>query len=454
MKPVLTLVACLAIGACTTSETSRRASPDIALPPMKTFSSVAVRAPAKSNARIARDFLDLAFTLENGAKMPRFTRFEGPITVRVTGPAPASLSPDLDRLLARLRREASIPISRVAADRDASITIAPVPRSQIQSAAPSAACFVRPNVSSWDEYRARRNDPGTYWNRLTDRSRMTVFLPRDVSPQEVRDCLHEEIAQALGPVNDIYRLSDSIFNDDNFHTVLTGFDMLILRAYYDPALQNGMSEAQVTALLPGILNRLNPRGRSGHVSAGERGTGAWETQITTATTPRTSRTRRLAAAERAVQLAQRFGPNDPRLAFSYYILGRLALTSSPETALVSFLQAGKIYQGRPDTRIQEAHVAMQVAAFQLSAGRADVAINLVDQNLRTVTDAEHAALLSLLLMVKAEALELMNRPGEARRIQNEALAWARYGYGSDAEVRDRVSEILAISPRTRQRGPA
>ncbi|MBT8423755.1 MAG: DUF2927 domain-containing protein, partial [Silicimonas sp.] len=113
---VLTLVACLAIGACTTSETSRRAGPDIALPPMKTFSSVAVRAPAKSNARIARDFLDLAFTLENGAKMPRFTRFEGPITVRVTGPAPASLSPDLDRLLARrdVSEVVQAPIARQA----------------------------------------------------------------------------------------------------------------------------------------------------------------------------------------------------------------------------------------------------------------------------------------------------------------------------------------------------
>ena len=50
---------------------------------------------------------------------------------------------------------------------------------------------------------------------------MAVFLPGDVSPQEIRDCLHEELAQALGPVNDLYRLTDSVFNDDNFNTVLT-----------------------------------------------------------------------------------------------------------------------------------------------------------------------------------------------------------------------------------------
>ncbi len=70
---------------------------------------------------------------------------------------------------------------------------------------------------------------------------MAIFLPGDVSPQETRDCLHEEMAQALGPLNDLYRLGDSVFNDDNFHTVLTGFDMLVLRTYYAPDLRSGMT---------------------------------------------------------------------------------------------------------------------------------------------------------------------------------------------------------------------
>ena len=450
MRPFATLLTCLALMACGTTETSRRAGPEIALPPMKTFSGYAVRAPSKPNSEIARDFMDLTFTLENGERMPRFTRFEGPISVRVTGNPPPSLGPDLDRLLVRLRREADIPVMRVGPDREASITITPVSRAQIQGVAPSAACFVRPNVSSWDEYRARRNDAATYWTTLTERRRMAVFLPTDVSPQEIRDCLHEEISQALGPVNDLYRLTESIFNDDNFHTVLTGFDMLILKAYYDPALRNGMRPPEVAARLPAILNRLNPRGAGGSGMGPAPDLAAWQAEIGIATTPRTSKARRQAAAERAVDLARRFGSTDSRLAFSYYILGRLALSTDPETALASFLQAGRIYQSRSDTRIQEAHVAMQVAAFQLSAGRAEVAINLVDQSLPAVNQAEHAALLSLLLMVKAEALELLDRSGEANRVQKEALAWARYGFGDDAEVRDRAGEILAISPRFRR----
>ena len=78
----------------------------------------------------------------------------------------------------------------------------------------------------------------------------------------MRDCLHEELAQALGPLNDLYRLSDSVFNDDNMHTVLTGFDMLILRVFYSPALRSGMTRAEVAARLPAILAQLNPAGQS------------------------------------------------------------------------------------------------------------------------------------------------------------------------------------------------
>ena len=311
------LILCLALTACGTAETTRLATPDISLPPMKTFSTAAPAAPVGSNAQIARDFLDLTFTLENGAKMHSFSRFEGPITVSVAGNAPPSLGRDLDHLLSRLRREANIPIRRIDPDKPASITIEPLLQAQIQSVAPRAACFVRSNVSSWDEYRARRNDRSTYWTRLTKRTRMAIFLPSDGSPQMIRDCLHEEISQALGPVNDLYRLTESVFNDDNFHTVLTGYDMLILRTFYDPALQTGMSEPAVAARLPAILNRLNPRGRSGGIAPPTPNLRNWKNEITKARALRSTNTRRLVAARRAVAHAQNFGPSDARRAFSY-----------------------------------------------------------------------------------------------------------------------------------------
>lgn len=446
----LVCAALLFLAACSTEETTRLETPQLVLPPMKTFARPAPIRPATSNAQLARDFLELTFTLENGDSVPVFTRFEGPITVRVLGDAPPTLEADLDRLLVRLRREAGLDISKVAADEVATITVEPMPQRQIQRIAPSAACFVRPNVSSWSEYRQRRNDPTTFWNRLSERKSMAIFLPNDVSPQEIRDCLHEEIAQGLGPVNDIFRLSTSIFNDDNFHAVLTGYDMLILRVTYDRALKAGMSRQQVAQRLPGILPRVNRRGGRGDIAPPSIQLGAWNRAITQAISPRGSEARKLAAARRAVGLAARAGPEDPRLAFSYYVLGRQSLSTDPASAMRAFLTAGSIYQNRPDSALQEAHVALQVAAFQLSAGRGALAEQLIDVHLRTVQRAEHASLLSLMLFVKAEALELQGKSNEAARAQKDALAWGRYGFGRGSVVRERAAEIMAISPRNRQ----
>ena len=173
--------------------------------------------------------MDLSFRMESGRPVTRLTRFEAPVTVRVTGDVPPSLTPDLRILLGRLRTEANIDISMTGAQ-TASITIEAIPRAVLNAAVPRAACFVVPRVSSWEEFKSVRRTPTVDWTTLERRDRAAVFVPSDVAPQEIRDCLHEELAQALGPLNDLYRLSDSVFNDDNIHAVLTGFDMLILRA--------------------------------------------------------------------------------------------------------------------------------------------------------------------------------------------------------------------------------
>ncbi len=89
--------------------------------------------------------------------------------------------------------------------------------------------------------------------RVTEREKAAIFVPADTSPQEVRDCLHEELAQAMGPLNDLYQLPNSVFNDDNFNTVLTSFDMMMLRMHYAPELHSGMTQAEVAGRLPGML---------------------------------------------------------------------------------------------------------------------------------------------------------------------------------------------------------
>jgi len=449
VRRILLLLGMMILAGCAgvaTDMPQRRAAPESTLPPMKAFGTTRVTPPARSNQSIAADFLDLSFRLESGRELPVFTRFEGPVTVRVVGSAPPTLSGDLDRLLARLRAEADIPIRRVPAATEASITIEVITRAELQRAVPQAACFVVPRVSSWADYRRNRRSPQLDWTTLRVRERMAVFIPADVAPQEVRDCLHEEVAQALGPLNDLYELPDSVFNDDNFHTVLTGFDMLILRASYAPELRSGMTRAEVAAALPAILSRLNPAG-DGLGTAPRRPTSReWIDAIETALGPRTAPPRRRAAAAEAVEIARSQGWNDNRLGFSLYAFGRLSLGSDPDLALASFLQARQIFARSRDTAIHEAHVNMQLAAFALSAGQADFALELVDASIPVVERAQNAALLSSLLFVRTEALAALGRPAEAQAARVDSLGWARYGFGSDQEVLLRAAEIASLRP--------
>ncbi len=185
-RRILSVTALLAaLAACTptpptsTAVAERRVA---ALPgddaPMNRFTAARPSEPARSNAAIAADFLDLSFAMESGRPITRMTRFEGPISITVNGAPPPTLLPDLDALIGRLRREAGIDISRIGANEGpASITIETLPRSRMQRIVPQAACFVVPRVSSWAEFRRARGSRDLDWTTLTGRDRVAVFIP-------------------------------------------------------------------------------------------------------------------------------------------------------------------------------------------------------------------------------------------------------------------------------------
>jgi len=455
-KILLNLVMVASLTACVPADpdlmASRAASSPVGtLPPMKTFQGQALERVRSSNADLARDFLDLSFQLESGRDLPVFTRFEGPITLRVTGRAPAQMRQDLTRLLARLRNEAGINIQMTQSD-TASITINAVSRSDIQRHIPQAACFVVPNISRLSEYPRAARAPKTDWVRLQERTKMAIFIPVDSPPQETRDCLHEELAQALGPLNDLYRLPDSVFNDDNIHTVLTSYDMLILRAYYAPELRNGMSREAVAQRLPAILARLNPTGqgrRAKRLSATPR---AWTDAIQTALGPGTGPAARQLAARRALAIAENAGWTDHRRAFAHYALGRLTQGINAEIALSHFRAAQSFYTRDPITQLHAAHVAAQLAAYAITEGNGQEALLLTTPYLSVAARHENAALLSTLQLLRAEALDLQGRPIEAKAVRLDSLGWARYGFGADRVVRAKLREITALSPLRRRNG--
>jgi hypothetical protein len=444
----------LFLGACmpvAQSEPATRAAfVDSSLPAMKVFSVPRPQPVRTSNADLVRDFMDLSMGLESGRALDVFTRFEGPITVRLMGSVQPTVPSDLDRLLYRLRTEAGIDITATTAT-DANITINAVSRAEIQRFLPQAACFVVPNVSTLGEYRQARRSNRVNWGRITGRSRLAIFLPNDSSPQEARDCLHEELAQALGPLNDLYRLSNSVFNDDNVHTVLTGYDMLVLRAYYDPSLRNGMSRNEVLNRLPGIFARLNPQGENLPPRRAARTPRPWIDAIQTALGPGASPAARRAAANEALSIASAMGWEDHRRGFAHYAMGRILQSTDPEAARAQFLEADIYFARTPDTDLHRAYVASQLAAYALTEADADTALNLTGLSIDLAVRHENAALLSTLLMLRAEALDLAGRVSAGADVRLDSLGWARYGFGPDWSVRAKLREIGALNPLNRAR---
>ncbi|WP_223422508.1 DUF2927 domain-containing protein [Tateyamaria pelophila] len=441
---VLLLAACVPV---TPGDTPTRALPPSSqLPPMKTFGTPRPEKPIRSNNDLALDFIELSFQLESGRALPVFTRFEGPIKVQVTGAPPPSLGPDLKRLLTRLQTEAGIDIRKARAGQKPNITIQAVSREEIQDALPQAACFVVPNITSIEQYKPNRRNPRTSWSTLREREHLAIFLPNDVSPQEVRDCLHEELAQAIGPLNDLYRLPDSVFNDDNVHTVLTGFDMLMLRAYYAPELHSGMTRGEVSKRLPAVFSRINPQGDSLPADYATRTPRAWSDAIQTALGPDQSPAERHKAADEALSIAGAMQWRDHRRAFAHYAKGRLLVGTDPRAAQTHFRAADHYYAATVGADLHRAYVATQLAAYAISNGDGHSALTILDPHIDQAAQNENAALLSTLLLLRAEALDLKGRSEEARTVRLDSLGWARYGFGSDWAVQSKMREISSLNP--------
>jgi hypothetical protein len=206
---------------------------------------------------------------------------------------------------------------------------------------------------------------------------LAIFLPNDASPQEVRDCLHDELAQAIGPLKDLYRLPDSVFNDDNVHTVLTGFDMMMLKAYCSPELRSGMNRGQVVQVLPRVFNRINQDGNGRAAKFPTRTPKSWAQAVQTALGPGSKTSQRITAANQALKIAKAMGWSDHRLAFAHYPSSSPMLASYPKAAFQHFVAADHYYAATPDAEPHRAYVATQYAAHAVSKGDGVRALTLI-----------------------------------------------------------------------------
>jgi hypothetical protein len=400
------------------------------------------RGVARSNLDLAQDFLDLVFALESGEKLDRLLRYEAPVRVYATGLAP--FQPDLQALIARLRDEAGIDIALTGDPKAAQIHIEGVPAAALARVFPSAACFIVPGETTWRGFLRRRGDAHKRWADQPELGTAAIFVPYDAAPQDVRDCLHEELTQALGPANDLYRLPDSIWNDDNLHSIATPFDMLVLRTLYQPELASGMTRDAAAARLPAILARENPAGRGVPRKARHPESRAWASAIEIAQSPRASRDERLAAARLATRIAAEMRPPDHRLAVSLLTLGRLTLRRDPVEAARYFAEAYDVSRRRLGTEdLRTAHAGVHVAAVALASGKDEVTVKLTQRHIPAARRGQNAILLAGLLSLEAEALLSLGRADEARETRIDSLRWARYGFGDDDGALAREQAALA-----------
>jgi len=420
--------------------------PDMALQTRALSSQTLFGAPQPqptqvANGQMVQDILELGFQLESGREIPHLSRFEGPITLRLTGRLPPLAAAETDRLLTRLRSEAGLDIQRQA--EPANITVEFVPRATLRRTVPEASCFVVPNITSWAEFRAALRGPGLNWAEIVERDRALVVAPSDATVQEMRDCLHEEIGQALGPLNDLYRIAGTVWNDDNFQTVLTGYDMLVLRVWNDPALQSGMTKTEVARRLPAILARLNPRGQDGAASAPSATGRDWVQAIEDAlSSPRPARSYQQAAS--ALGLAVEAGWQDARLAFSLFLVARFAPPTRGADALEALIQASNLYGALPDGANAQAYVDLHLAAQALGAKQYSDVLSLTARAMRAARQAENGALLSSLMLLRAQALAAQGNTTEAARLRRDATPFALYGFGSDKAATARRDEIALL----------
>ena len=255
MRAVLVLLVVLA--ACAVRTEPYRTAPQ---PVSDGYRSGPVGTTAYDNTDLAALFVQLTHGLESGAFRKSLQRFEAPVNVGFVGPGSTDHRPFLESLLAEIRTHTGIDIQAGPAPHNLLVQMIPgeeyLPNTSTQ-------CEVITGHPTWEEFAA---DPSQFYRRAAQstgpQTEMTVLIPDTIKPYQVRECLMEEITQALGPANDLYGLASTIFNDDNAHAWPTRLDYLMLRVLYDTRLHSGMDALETRTAALAVLTEINPQGNN------------------------------------------------------------------------------------------------------------------------------------------------------------------------------------------------
>lgn len=397
---------------------------------------------AYDNQSLARLLVVLAHETEWGAPRPHLVRYEAPVSVALEGPGAESYTAFLDRFLQTVRDEAGVRIARGA---PANLLVRFVDGGRFASALRSAACVTAQGDASWESFAA---DPTGRGARALAEARaierMTVFIPDTAPPHLVRNCLLEEIPQALGLLNDLYGLGTSSFNDDGAHLWPTKLDYLMLRVLYAPEMATGLGRHATAARARTVLDRVNPEGIAAAPlpRLNRRSLGDWPELIGAVFSRGRSEAELRELAEKALAVVRAYAPGSAQHCHTLVTAGRVLSRREPERALALFDRAGEICQaahGASD--IRQARIALERSCALARLGRAGEAAALAEATWPVLAAHGQDERLAALYTIQADALaatEPATEPDRARAASVAELAaeWNAYAVGPGRRAAD------------------
>ena len=228
-------------------------------------------------ADLARNFMAVAFYQEfadsNGqlvaqAREVRLQRWTRPVRIAVEFGASVPLDQrhrdlaEIAGLSARLSQLTGLPVRLVRETPNFQIIIAnPGER---QALAPRILGFMKTTpASAVQSVTGMQADVyctvfSTTPGKSSFYDRALVIIRGELPDLMRRACLHEEIAQGFGLINDSPRARPSVFNDNEEFALLTRQDELMLKILYDPRLKPGMTLVEARPIVETIAAGLLP----------------------------------------------------------------------------------------------------------------------------------------------------------------------------------------------------
>ncbi|HUF86793.1 MAG TPA: DUF2927 domain-containing protein [Thermohalobaculum sp.] len=393
---------------------------------------------AYENASLARLFVVLAHETEWGAARPHLVRYEAPVSVALEGEGAGAYAPFLDGFLEELRAETGIRIARGA---PANLLVRFVEGRRFDSVLRTAYCVTAQGDASWQGFAA---DPTGRSARALAGARsieaMTVFIPDDAPPYLVRNCLLEEIPQALGLANDLYGLGNSSFNDDGAHLWPTKLDHLMLRVLYAPELATGLDRRTTQTQAGAVLDRVNPEGIGAPPLPllNRRALGAWPDLMTAVFSRGVSESQTRELAAKALTVVEAHAPGSAQHCHTLVTAGRILSRREPERALRLFDRAGTVCDAaHGESDIRHARIALERACALARLGRTAEVLAIAEATWPVLAAHGQDERLAALYTIQADVLAETGPGGpQAASLARLTAEWNAYALGPGRRAAD------------------